>query len=95
MVDTSSTSSSNLLQPASLPDETATGNAYLTAGEVVCLRAEYIHHGGATGAGVRTKAVRVVLGWESAGTPAQLIPPFALYPGGEEIVGSPFGFSID
>eukprot|EP00903_Cladosiphon_okamuranus_P013586 g12653.t2 len=52
VVDTSSTSSSDLVRPVSLPDVTiASQNATaLTSGEVVILRAEYIHHGGGGGA---------------------------------------------
>eukprot|EP00752_Nemacystus_decipiens_P001537 g1506.t1 len=61
IIDTSSTSSSDLIQPASRPDVTvASQNAStLTAGEVVVLRAEYIHHGDGGGAG-GARAVRVV-----------------------------------
>lgn len=97
VIDTSSTSSSDLIQPAPLPDVTvASQNAStLTAGEVVVLRAEYIHHGDGGGAG-SARAVRVVVGWESPGTqPTQALPSFALYPSGEDIVGSPFEFSVD
>lgn len=93
IIDTSSTFSSNLLQPATLPDETVTANSYLTLGDVIRIRAEYVHHGGGGGAG--TRGARVVLGWESAGTPAQAVPPFVLYPVGEDIADSPFRFSFD
>ena len=93
VIDTSSISSSNLNEPSWLPDETVAANATsLTAGEVVQLRAEYIHHGGGAGAG--GKAARVVLAWESAGTPRQIVPSFVLYPAAEDIVGSPFRFSV-
>lgn len=64
------------------------------AGAIVRLRAEYLHHGGATAAGVTGRPVRVVLEWESAGTPAQAVPTFALYPKGEEIRDSPFDFRV-
>lgn len=97
VIDTSSTSSSDLVQPASLPVVTvASQNASsLTAGEVIVLRAEYIHHGDGGGGG-SSRAVRVVVGWESPGTqPPQALPSFALYPSGEDIVGSPFEFSVD
>lgn len=96
VIDTSSASSSGLVQPASLPDVTvASRNAsMLAAGEVVVLRADYIHHGGGGGRG-SARAVRVVVSWESPGTqPAQALPSLALYPSGGEIVGSPFEFSV-
>ena len=98
VIDTSSTSSSDLIPLATLPDVTvASQNATtLMAGEVVVLRAEYIHHGDGGGAGRSARVVRVVVGWESPGVqPAQALPSSALYPSGEDVVGSPFEFVVD
>ncbi|CAM9146088.1 unnamed protein product, partial [Ectocarpus sp. 8 AP-2014] len=94
-IDTFSTSPSDLVRSTSpVPDVTVASQnvTLLTAGEVVRLRAEYVHHGG----GGITRAVRVVVGWESPGTlqPAQALPSFALFPSAGEIAGSPFSFSI-
>ncbi len=93
MIDESSISSSDLIQLTGIPDvAVASENAStLTAGEVIGLRAEYIHHG----VGGSERAVRVVVGWESPGTqPAQALPSFLLYPSGGEIFGSPFEFIV-
>lgn len=84
-----------LLQWATLPDKTVTGKIYMSMGTTLRLRLEYLHHGDST---ARTAGggggVRAVLGWESAGTPLQTVPPFVLYPRGEEIVGSPWRFTV-
>ncbi|CAM9570598.1 unnamed protein product, partial [Ectocarpus fasciculatus] len=98
VIDTFSTPSSDLVRSTSpVHDATvASQNASsLTAGEVVRLRAEYVHHGRGGGGG-SVRAVRIVVGWESPGTlqPAQALPSFALFPSAGEIAGSPFAFSV-
>lgn len=99
IIDESSTSQDeDLTVVALLPDKTAKGKFYMKAGSTLRLRLEYLHHGIGSGASKRKGGegvgVRVVLAWESVGTPLQTVPPFLLYPSGERIVASPWRFNV-